>query len=77
MPIHIKAFANVKGLGEALQRAGSITNTINFRDFITGFNMRDELFDFIDVGSGKERADFKIRGTIRDIDSSHMPAVIC
>ena len=60
--IVVKAFANVVGLGTALKRDGRIKDANQLRAFVTGFNKRKGLFDFVDVGSGKERADFKIRG---------------
>ena len=30
--------------------------------FTVGFTKREALFDFVDVGAGKERADNEIRG---------------
>lgn len=60
--IFVKAFANVDGLGRALERDGRLINTTQLRAFITGFNTRKAYFDFVDVGSGKERADNKLRG---------------
>ncbi|KAK8091701.1 hypothetical protein PG997_002062 [Apiospora hydei] len=62
--IVVKAFANMTGLREALQRRGTPCDIGQLRAFASGFNNRQALFDFVDVGSGKERADSKIRENI-------------
>ncbi|KAK8022579.1 hypothetical protein PG993_013346 [Apiospora rasikravindrae] len=62
--IVVKAFANMAGLREALQRRGTPCEIGQLRAFASGFNNRQALFDFVDVGSGKERADSKIRENI-------------
>lgn len=62
MDILVKAFANVSGLGGALERDGRLKDVGQFRAFATGFSNRQAFFDIVDVGPGKERADFKIRG---------------
>lgn len=61
--IVLRAFANVDGLGAALARGGKVRDVGQFRDFVAGFNNRQPLFDIVDVGAGKERADHKLRGT--------------
>jgi len=61
--IHAKVFANISGLGGALHRQGLLGNASELGAFVTGFNTRKGLFDFVDIGMGKERADHKIRGT--------------
>lgn len=60
----MKAFANVSGLGAALERGGRLKDANQLRAFATGFSSRQAFFDFVDVGAGKERADFKVRGEI-------------
>lgn len=60
--IHAKIFANIRGLGIALFNKGIISNAADLWAFVAGFNGRNSLFDFVDVGPGKERADFKMRG---------------
>lgn len=60
--IVVRAFANLTGLREALQRRGTPCDMGQLRAFVGGFNNRQALFDFVDVGCGKERADSKIRG---------------
>ena len=65
MDILIRAFANVSGLSEALERGGRVNDTSQLRAFATGFSNRQAFFDFVDIGSGKERTDRKIKGEYR------------
>ena len=60
--ILVRAYANIKGLGKALHRGGKMRENANLASFAHGFTQRQGLFDFVDVGSGKEGADEKIRG---------------
>lgn len=62
MDILVRAFANVSGLGAALERNGRLKDAGQLRAFATGFSRRQAFFDFVDVGAGKERADLKVRG---------------
>ncbi len=62
MDVLVRAFANVSGLGQALELGGRLKNATQLREFATGFSRRQAFFDFVDVGDGKERADFKVRG---------------
>ncbi|GAD91710.1 C-x8-C-x5-C-x3-H type zinc finger protein [Paecilomyces variotii No. 5] len=55
-----KIFANVQGLAETCVKAGIIDKTSLFEDFVRGFNGSRLLFDFVDVGTGKDRADDKL-----------------
>jgi hypothetical protein len=57
-----RVYANVKGLGDVLQKSGIIDRAALFEDFARGFNGSKLLFDFIDVGTGKDKADDKITG---------------
>ena len=57
-----RVYANLKGLGEACYRAGIINGPNTMDEFLRGFTGSKQLFDFIDVGSGKDRADDKICG---------------
>ncbi len=57
-----RIYANVKGLGDVLQKSGIIDRATLFEDFARGFNGSKLLFDFIDVGNGKDKADDKITG---------------
>ena len=57
-----RVYANLKGLGETCHRAGIIISPNIMEEFVRGFTGSKQLFDFIDVGSGKDRADDKICG---------------
>ena len=57
-----RIYANVKGLADACHRAGIIEYPSLFEDFARGLTGAKQLFDFIDVGTGKDRADDKISG---------------
>jgi len=57
-----RIYANVKGLAEACYKAGIVDRPQLVEDFVRGFNGSRLLFDFVDVGSGKDRADDKIAG---------------
>ncbi|EHK19667.1 uncharacterized protein TRIVIDRAFT_130980, partial [Trichoderma virens Gv29-8] len=65
MDILVRAFANVSGLGQALVRDGRLQDINQLRAFATGFSNRRVFFDFVDVGPGKERADFKIQENVK------------
>ncbi|KZL68743.1 ccch zinc finger protein [Colletotrichum incanum] len=73
MDFVVRAFANVSGLEMALKRDSRLQNCSQLRDFVTGFNNGGSLFDFVDVGPGKERADTKIRGEIHLFPFSDWP----
>ena len=66
MDVMVRAYANVKGLGKACIDSGKLKNGADLGLFAAGFTQRGKLFDFVDVGPGKERADNKIRGKFRD-----------
>ncbi|KAL1972810.1 hypothetical protein VTN31DRAFT_6352 [Thermomyces dupontii] len=55
-----RIYANVKGLANACYSSGIIDDPSVLDDFVRGFNESRLLFDFVDVGAGKDRADDKI-----------------
>ncbi|KAL8937131.1 MAG: hypothetical protein Q9216_004578 [Gyalolechia sp. 2 TL-2023] len=57
----IRAYANLRGLGRACVKNGSMKATADLSLFANGFTGRQPLFDFVDVGLGKERADHKVK----------------
>lgn len=59
--IVVKAYANHRGLASHLVASGFIGSERDFALFVEAFNQRMPLFEFADVGAGKERADHKIR----------------
>ncbi|GBF64457.1 hypothetical protein TMEN_7173 [Trichophyton mentagrophytes] len=66
-----RIYANVRGLGETLFKAGIIDKPSVFEDFVRGFNGGRLLFDFVDVGSGKDRADDKLAGKLSSFSHYH------
>lgn len=63
--IVVRAYANLRGLGRHCASDGLMKATADLGLFANGFTKRQPLFDFVDVGLGKERADDKVRGTER------------
>ena len=61
--VHI--ILNMQGLGNKLQSCGIINNQNELAAFGRAFGLAQPLFSFIDVGSGKEHADHKVRETLR------------
>ena len=57
-----RVYANKRGLADVCTRAGIIPSPQILEDFARGFTGNKQLFDFVDVGSGKDRADEKISG---------------
>lgn len=62
MKILVRAFANLNGLGAALQRDGRLADKDQLRAFTAGFNNRNPFFDFVDIRSAEDRVDLKVRG---------------
>jgi len=60
--VMVKAYANMNGLAQACVRDGKVQGVADMSQFWIGFSRRYPLMDFVDVGSGKEEADNKIRG---------------
>lgn len=58
----VYVFFNKRGLTEAFGRFGNTMVKAKFEDFYMGFNQASEKFLMVDVGSGKEAADAKIKG---------------
>ncbi|KAI9847009.1 MAG: hypothetical protein M1837_003365 [Sclerophora amabilis] len=58
--IVVRVYANVKGLAETCYKAGIVDKPSMVEEFARGFTRSRHLFDFIDVGSGKDRADDKL-----------------
>lgn len=58
-----RVYANLKGLGDACHRSGILERPSLIEEFARGFTGSKQLFDFVDVGMGKDRADDKISGT--------------
>ncbi|KAK5125458.1 hypothetical protein LTR85_000567 [Meristemomyces frigidus] len=63
--IVVHVVLNIQGLGTKLQSCGIISNPNELTSFGRAFGLAQPLFSFIDVGGGKERADHKVRETLR------------
>ena len=61
--ISVRAYADLKSLRSACVRNGKMSENSSMGLFAHGFSQRQALFDFVDVGPGKEGADNKVRGT--------------
>lgn len=59
--IWLTVYCNKSGLLETLTN-NNVCTAEQFENFVIGFNQAAPLFSFVDVGSGKERADEKIKG---------------
>lgn len=63
--IVVNIFCNVEGLVAKLRAVGILKHVHEFNQFVRAFGLNQPLFNVIDVGSGKERADYKLRETFR------------
>lgn len=65
LPIMVKAFASGDGLAYLLSKAGIVSQAQSqdvVSRFTRGFSQADDMFDFVLVGKGKDRADHKLMG---------------
>ncbi|KAK4032531.1 hypothetical protein C8A01DRAFT_41030 [Parachaetomium inaequale] len=73
LPIMARAFASGDGLATLMVKAG-IAKTGDSQQamsrFTCGFSQADEMFDFVLVGKGKDRADVKLTGAFRQFVES-------
>lgn len=67
-----RIYANVRGLADVLVRTGVLDGIAQLEDFVRGFTRGKTLFDFVDVGAGKDRADDKIIGECTDYPGFHV-----
>ncbi|MCJ1417127.1 hypothetical protein MMC32_003466 [Xylographa parallela] len=72
-----RVYANLKGLGDICTRAGILDSPTIMEDFTRGFTGSKQLFDFTDVGSGKDRADDKVSELFKlFVNNSHCKHII-
>ncbi|KAH7139137.1 hypothetical protein B0J11DRAFT_516140 [Dendryphion nanum] len=55
-----RVYAHAEGLANVLTRSGVVSHAEIVTRFFRGFTLEKALFDFVDVGPGKDRADKKI-----------------
>ena len=60
--IMVMMFANLDGLSRKLAHIGMIQHPGVLNEFASSFSLSQPMFNFIDVGRGKERADHKLKG---------------
>ncbi|KAK4247322.1 hypothetical protein C7999DRAFT_14664 [Corynascus novoguineensis] len=68
LPIMARAFASGEGLANLVTKAGVATPNESQQfvsRFTCGFTQADDMFDFVLVGKGKDRADHKLMGIFR------------
>jgi hypothetical protein len=58
----VQIYINQDGLAKKLYACGLIKSGLEFGDFVRSFTINQPLFCIADVGAGKERADYKLRG---------------
>lgn len=61
----VRVYANLKGLADACTKTGLISSPAQLEEFARGFTRGKTLFDFVDVGYGKDRADGKVAETFK------------
>lgn len=62
LPIMVNMYASLGGIAGKLVGLGVLQRPSAIHDFARGFNTSQDLFNIIDVGAGKEKADHKVRG---------------
>lgn len=60
--IVVRAYANLAKVAQACMADGRLDNISDLSQFWVGFSRRYPQVDFVNIGSGKEEADNKIRG---------------
>ena len=62
--IMVRIFVNLEGLLQTCVNLRLFQGERTLRQFASGFTQNQPLFDFVDAGQGKERADHKIKGMV-------------
>lgn len=60
--VMVNIYADLDSLARKLAYVGLINTPVDLQAFTRSFSMNKPLFNFVDVGKGKERADHKIKG---------------
>jgi hypothetical protein len=63
-PITVYVYLSLDKLAKTLIHNGLLRAPSDMRHFVQKFNINQPLFSIIDVGYGKERADFKLGGKL-------------
>ena len=62
LPVVIRAYANIDGMSSYLSKLGLAQSSATMWSFAKAFSQAHAGSDFVFVGSGKDRADKKIKG---------------
>lgn len=65
LPVMVNMYASLGGIAGKLVGLGVMQRPSGIHDFARGFSTSQDLFNIIDVGAGKEKADHKLRGLPR------------
>jgi hypothetical protein len=65
-PVMVQVYLSLDKLAIKLQQVGLLRHPSEMRTFAQRFSVNQSLFSIIDVGQGKERADHKIKGTLKE-----------
>ena len=63
----VHMYANLGGLSGLYTRNGVISTPAQLFVFARGFNSSQNMFNLVDVGTGEEGADHKVRGEQRTL----------
>jgi hypothetical protein len=74
MELMVNVYANKTGLARTLYDAGMTDHPNGLETFFQSFSRGKSLFQFIDCGPGKERADAKLRGMCNEVKG---PTYLC
>lgn len=69
LPITIRAFANIDGMSGHFSRLGLVQSPVGLWSFAKSFSQACAGSDIVFVGSGKDRADKKIKGKSLSVES--------
>lgn len=58
----LQIYLSLDKLAQKLTQVGMLRTPHDMRTFAQSFSVNQPLFSIIDVGQGKERADYKIKG---------------
>jgi hypothetical protein len=72
MEVMVNVYANKTGLARTLYDAGMTDHPNGIETFFQSFSRGKSLFQFIDCGPGKERADAKLRGMCNEMKGSYV-----
>lgn len=64
--IRVRIYANMKGLASAYCYNKILDSADDLYMFVRGFNMGYPMCDFVDAGDGKECADSKLKGNVKN-----------